>query len=69
MNIDIRKYIKNNFKDIKKEGIKDSITSSINEKEDITLPGLGVFFEILWSSSNDDLQNKILDILYKNLTT
>lgn len=44
MNLDIRKYIHKNFESTSKEEIKESINSSINEKEEVTLPGLGVFF-------------------------
>ncbi len=61
MNIDIRKSIKNNFKDADIDEIKASIVSSIEEKDEITLPGLGVFFEILWEKSDDDEKNFILE--------
>ena len=61
MNIDIRKSIINNFKDSSKEEICDSINSSIDEKDEITLPGLGVFFEILWQNSDEKEKNYILE--------
>lgn len=67
MNIDIRKHIYQNFKNTNKEEIKQSITSSISEKEEVTLPGLGVFFETLWKEADKDFQNKIIDILEKSL--
>ena len=67
MNLDIRKHIINNFKDAKVDEIKASIISSIQEKEEVTLPGLGVFFEILWSNSNEDDQNLILKTLESHL--
>ena len=54
MNIDIRKSIINNFKDSSLEEIKESIASSIKDSEDITLPGMGVFFEILWKNCNEE---------------
>ena len=50
MNIDIRKYIKENFKNSSTQEIKESIISSISENDEITLPGMGVFFEILWNN-------------------
>ena len=37
-----------NFKGASKEDIKASIVSSFNDKDEITLPGLGVFFGIIW---------------------
>ena len=45
-NIDVRKHIYENFKNSTTDEIKASIESSIDEKDDVTLPGLGVFFEI-----------------------
>lgn len=67
MNIDIRKSIINNFQGATIEDIENSITDSLKEREEITLPGLGVFFEILWSNSNDSLKNNILNTLQQNL--
>lgn len=67
MNIDIRKSILSNFKDAERDEIKASITSSISEKEEITLPGLGVFFEILWQNSDEDGKEYILNTLKKGL--
>ena len=67
MNTDIRKYVINNFKNSCKVEIKEAISASIKEREDITLPGLGVFFELLWEHSNNNIKNEILDILENNL--
>ena len=67
MNIDIRKYIKENFKNSSTEEIKSSIVSSISENDEITLPGMGVFFEILWSNSTSENQDYILNTLKNNL--
>ena len=67
MNIDIRESIINNFKDSDLEDIKSSIESSIEDKDEITLPGLGVFFEILWNNSNEEYKKKILNTLKKGL--
>lgn len=67
MNISIRDYIKNNFKDSSEKDIKDSIISSISEGDEVSLPGLGVLFEILWNNSDNNLQNKILENLKNGL--
>lgn len=67
MNIDIRKYIMDNFKDSDNDEIRASIESSIKEQDEITLPGMGVFFEILWKNSNEDNKNYILSTLKDNL--
>lgn len=63
MNIDIRESIINNFKNSNIDDIKSSIETSIEDNEEITLPGLGVFFEILWNNSDDKDKDKILKIL------
>ena len=60
MDIDIRKSIINNFKDSNVDEIKKSIEESIYDKDEITLPGLGVFFEILWNNSDDTKKDYIL---------
>lgn len=67
MDIDIRKSIINNFNNSNIDEIKKSIESSIEDKEEITLPGLGVFFELLWENSNNksDILNTIYDALNK----
>jgi small acid-soluble spore protein I (minor) len=67
MNTDIRGYIKNNFKDGNKEEIQTSIEQSIQNNDEITLPGLGVFFEILWNASDDECKEKMLNMLSENL--
>ena len=53
----------NNFNGAKKDEIKASIISSIEDNEEITLPGLGVFFEILWKKSDEENQEYILNTL------
>ena len=63
MNNDITKYIYNNFKGISIEEIRKSIEDSINQKDEIVLPGLGVLFIVLWNNSNEEIRNKILNNL------
>ena len=67
MNVDIRKHIRNNFKDSDINEIEDSINSSIDSKEEIVLPGLGVLFEILWNNCSEELKNGILDTIINNI--
>lgn len=67
MNIDIRKHIISNFKSADSQEIKASIESSIKEKDEITLPGLGVFFEVLWSNSDENSKEYILNTLKNSL--
>ena len=67
MNIDIREYIKNNFKDSSLEELQDSILASIESNDEVVLPGLGVLFEILWKQSSNDFQKEILNTLHSNM--
>ena len=66
-NIDVRKYIINNFKDDSLSDIEQSIDMSIESKAEDPLIGLGVLFEILWKNSNNDLRNTILENIRKGL--
>ncbi len=61
--IKIRDYIINNFKDDDTDTIKRAIEESIEEQDEVTLPGMGVFFEIIWQDSSDEERNKILEKL------
>lgn len=67
MNIDIRKSIKKNFKGASSDEIKTSIDSSIKSKDEVILPGLGVFFEVLWNNCDENDQVFILNTLEKSL--
>ena len=63
MNISIRNHIMSNFKGASKDDIKESIEAFFNDKDEITLPGLGVFFSLVWSKSSLEDKDKMLNIL------
>lgn len=67
MNIDMRKYIIENFKDNTTEEIRTSIDASIKSKEEEPLIGLGVFFELLWNNSTEEEKNNILNNIKKSI--
>lgn len=67
MNIDIRKSIINNFKELTKDDIYESIVNAIKDHDDVTLPGLGVFFELLWLNSSKQKKEEIIDIISSSL--
>ena len=67
MEIDIRKSIINNFENSNIDEIKKAIEESIYDKDEITRPGLGVFFEILWNNSDKDDKEFILRTIEKGL--
>ncbi len=67
MDINIRESIKDNFKNASIDEIKASIESSIKEGDEVTLPGVGVFFELLWNSCSSDEKDFILKKLEEKL--
>ena len=58
MNIDLRKYIINNFKDDNVDDIEKSINMSIDSKEEDPLIGMGVLFELAWINSTKELKDE-----------
>ena len=63
----IKDYILNNFKNDSKEDIKGAIDESINSKDEVTLPGMGVFMEIIWNNATNEMKDEMLNILESNL--
>lgn len=57
----IREHIINNFKGDDYQAIKAAIDESISSKDEITLPGLGVFFELIWTSADQELKNTLIE--------
>ena len=60
-NIDIRNYIIENFKDDNTEKIRDSIETTIKERNEDALIGLGVLFELLWNNLSQKEKEKSLE--------
>ena len=67
-NIDVRKYIINNFKEDSIHDIEKSITSSIESKSEDPLIGLGVLFELMWNNSSNEFKDTILSSIKKGLS-
>jgi len=67
MNIDMRKYIIDNFKGDSIDEIRTSIDKSIKSKDEEPLIGLGVFFELLWNNSDPKTKLLILESIKKSL--
>lgn len=67
MNINIRNHIINNFRGDNIETIKMAIEESIKDQDEIALPGMGVFLEIIWENADDDLKRKMLSIIKNSL--
>lgn len=67
MEMKIRDYIINNFKGDDYETLTNAIEESIKSKDEVTLPGLGVFFEIVWTDASQELKNTIIEIIKKRV--
>ncbi len=66
-NIDIRKYIIENFKTDNEEKIRDSIETTIKFKDEDALIGLGVLFELLWEHSKEEERDNYIKIINESI--
>ena len=69
MNVDIRKYIINNFKEDDNKNIRKAIEESMESHEDDPLVGLGVFFELLWNNTDELDKEKYIEIILNSIKT
>ena len=67
MDINIRHHIINNFKNDDFNTLRNAIEESVKEQDELTLPGLGVFFELVWENSTQELKNEIIEIIRKRV--
>jgi small acid-soluble spore protein I (minor) len=66
-NIDIRKYIIENFKNDNEEKIRDSIETTIKFRDEDALIGLGVLFELIWNKLSEEEKNKFITIIKESI--
>ena len=67
MDINIREHIINNFQGDNYETLKRAIDEAVKENDEATLPGLGVFLEIIWENSSQELKNELIEIIRKRV--
>jgi small acid-soluble spore protein I (minor) len=63
MNLSIREHIINNFKGDNYDTLRRAIDESVASQDEVTLPGLGVFLEIIWENADQELKNQLIDII------
>lgn len=63
MDMSIREHIINNFKGDDYEALKQAIDESVASQDEVTLPGLGVFLEIIWENADMELKNQLIEII------
>ena len=57
MNINIREHIINNFKNDDVDVLRRAIEESIKEQDEIALPGMGVFLEVIWQGASPEFDS------------
>ena len=63
MDMSIREHIINNFKGDDYDALKQAIDESVASQDEVTLPGLGVFLEIIWENADMELKNQLIEII------
>ena len=68
MDLSIRNHIINNFKGDDFDELKRAIDESIAENDEETLPGMGVFLELIWQGADDILKQEMIEIIKKQIS-
>lgn len=63
MELSIREHIINNFKGDDYDALRSAIEESISEQDEVTLPGMGVFLEIIWNGADEEMKKKMIEII------
>ena len=63
MDINIRNAIIENFKNSSNEELHQTINEAVSSSQEKTLPGLGVFLELVWSSSSSEERKNLVSKL------
>lgn len=67
MDLSIREHIINNFKGDNYDTLRKAIDEAVSEQDEVTLPGLGVFLEIIWEGADQELKNQMIDLIKKRV--
>ena len=67
MNSSIRDHIVENFLNDSEESIRDAINSSVLESDEEVLPGLGVFFTLMWENADDSVKATTVKLIREKL--
>ncbi len=67
MNVDIRQAVIGNLKGTSHDDLDKTIVDAVDGKDEKTLPGLGVLFELVWNSANQSEKSKLIDSITSQL--
>jgi small acid-soluble spore protein I (minor) len=66
-NLDLRAAIMHNMHGSSKEDVRHTIVDAISSREEKTLPGLGVLFELLWQGSDDQAKDNMINAIHQQV--
>lgn len=66
--MDLRQAIRKKLNGVNQQELRETISDAIRSKEEKTLPGLGVLFELLWQNSTAQDQQEMLNIMVDQLS-
>ena len=69
MNSNIREAVINNFQDESITNLIKTINDSVGQNDETVLPGLGVIFEVLWKSCDNEEKLMLANAISKNIKT
>ncbi len=67
MDLSIREHIIQNFKGDNYDTLRKAIDEAVREQDEVTLPGLGVFLEIIWEGADQELKNQMIELIKKRV--
>lgn len=67
MDINIRRHIINNFQGDDFSSLMMAIDESVKAQDEETLPGLGVFLELIWENATQEMKNEMIEIIRKRV--
>ncbi len=67
MDTNIRQHIINNFSGDNFDTLRRAIDESVEAQDEVTLPWLGVFLEIIWENASQELKNEMIEIIRKRV--
>ena len=67
MDINIRHHIINNFQGDDFNTLRTAIEESVQAQDEATLPGLGVFLELIWENASQEMKNEMIEIIRKRV--
>lgn len=67
--MNIKEHIINNFKNDDHKALIAAIEESVESKDEVTLPGLGVFLSLIWEGADKELKNNLIEILKQQINS